>query len=320
MSNGSKSLYLDIYRNGKRTYEYLKLYIIPETDENARKQNEAAMNAANKLKSKRIIEMTNGEAGIENEKEKVFLLDWMETYKKNQEKRGKKDENQIKVAIRIIRDYAGERMTLDRIDKAFCQGYIDYLLTEYRPRGKRVSNFTLKNYYRVLNPMKHEEIKHAYLFSCFCGLRISDVKRLKWKDVFMDSGQYRLAVSMKKTQEPIYLPLSSEALKWMPERGDKTPEDFVFELPSGNEVNRLLKPWAKAAGISKRFSYHTSRHTFATMMLTLGADLYTTSKLLGHADVRPCRCEDDPGVCQDCQQEKRRGGQPGKRIVRLTTA
>ena len=264
------------------------------------------MNAANKLKSKRIIEMTNGEAGIENEKEKVFLLDWMETYKKNQEKRGKKDENQIKVAIRIIRDYAGERMTLDRIDKAFCQGYIDYLLTEYRPRGKRVSNFTLKNYYRVLNsalnsavraehikanpfdlidksdkihlpeskrsymtieevkaliatPMKHEEIKQAYLFSCFCGLRISDVKRLKWKDVF---------------------------LKWMPERGDKTPEDFVFELPSGNEVNRLLKPWAKAAGISKRFSYHTSRHTFATMMLTLGADLYTTSKLLGHADVK----------------------------------
>lgn len=333
LSNGSQSLYLDIYRNGKRTYEYLKLYIIPETDENARKQNEAAMNAANKLKSKRIIEMTNGEAGIENEKEKVFLLDWMETYKKNQEKRGKKDENQIKVAIRIIRDYAGERMTLDRIDKAFCQGYIDYLLTEYRPRGKRVSNFTLKNYYRVLNsalnsavraehikanpfdlidksdkihlpeskrsymtieevkaliatPMKHEEIKQAYLFSCFCGLRISDVKRLKWKDVFVDSGQYRLVVSMKKTQEPIYLPLSSEALKWMPERGDKTPEDFVFELPSGNEVNRLLKPWAKAAGISKRFSYHTSRHTFATMMLTLGADLYTTSKLLGHADVK----------------------------------
>ena len=60
----------------------------------------------------------------------------------------------------------------------------------------------------------------------------------------------------------------------------------MFELPSGNEVNRLLKPWAKAAGISKRFSYHTSRHTFATMMLTLGADLYTTSKLLGHADVK----------------------------------
>ena len=297
LSDGSKSLYLDIYRNGKRTYEYLKMYLIPETDENARRRNKATMNAANAIKSKRIIEMTNGEAGIENEKEKVFLLDWMQTYKENQEKRGKKDENQIKVAIRIIEDYAGKKVTLDQIDKAFCQGYIDYLMMEYRPRGKRVSNFTLKNYYRVLNsalnaavraelmrsnpfdkidksdkirlpeskrsymtieevkaliatPMKYEEIKCAYLFSCFCGLRISDVKRLQWKDVFIDKGQYRLAVSMKKTKEPIYLPLSSEALKWMPERGDKAPDDLVFDLPSGNEINRLLKPWAKAAGIN----------------------------------------------------------------------
>ena len=51
-------------------------------------------------------------------------------------------------------------------------------------------------------------------------------------------------------------------------------------------INTLLKPWAKAAGIDKRFSFHTSRHTFATMMLTLGADLYTVSKLLGHANVK----------------------------------
>ena len=56
--------------------------------------------------------------------------------------------------------------------------------------------------------------KRQYLFSCFCGLRISDIIKLKWVDVFVDRGQYRLAVSMKKTKEPIYLPLSPEALKW----------------------------------------------------------------------------------------------------------
>lgn len=113
-----------------------------------------------------------------------------------------------------------------------------------------------------------------------------NIIKLKWKDVFVDRGQYRLAVSMKKTKEPIYLPLSPEALKWMPERGGKSSEDNVFDLPSANTIRMQLKPWAKAAGISKRFSYHTSRHTFATMMLTLGADLYTVSKLLGHADVK----------------------------------
>ena len=136
----------------------------------------------------------------------------------------------------------------------------------------------------IATPMKNEMVKNAYLFSCFCGLRISDVKGLKWKDVFVDGGQYRLAVSMQKTKEPIYLPLSPEALKWMPERGDKTSDDPVFDLPT--TVNTLIKPWAKAAGISKRFTFHTARHTFATMILTLGADLYTVSKLLGHVDVK----------------------------------
>lgn len=335
LSNGSKSLYLDIYRNGKRSYEYLKMYVIPETDDNARRQNKVTMIAANAIKSKRIIELTNGEAGIKraDDKETMLLLDWMHTYMENQQKRGKKDGHQIKVAIQILKDYAGERVTMEQIDKEFCQGYIDYLLTEYRPMGKPVSRFTAQNYYRVLNgalnaavradvmklnpftkignsdkirrpeskreymtieelraliatPMKNKAVKQAYLFSCFCGLRISDIIGLKWGNVYVDNGQYRLEVVMQKTKEPIYLPLSPEALRWMPERGDKTSEDHVFDLPSTTHINILLKPWAKAAGIDKRFSFHTARHTFATMMLTLGADLYTTSKLLGHTDVK----------------------------------
>lgn len=331
LSDGSKSLYLDIYRNGKRTYEYLKMYLIPETDRYARMQNETTMAAANAIKSKRIIELTSGEAGIVNHRDKVYLLDWMKTYRNYQEKRGRKGIAQIKAVTGILKEYAGERVTLDQIDISFCQGYIDYMIMSYRPKGKPIAVSTRNTYYQIFNgalnaavrakrlirnpfnemeksekpkmpesvrsymtieevraliatPMKNEMVKNAYLFSCFCGLRISDVKGLKWKDVFVDGGQYRLAVSMQKTKEPIYLPLSPEALKWMPERGDKTADDPVFDLPT--TVNTLIKPWAKAAGISKRFTFHTARHTFATMILTLGADLYTVSKLLGHVDVK----------------------------------
>lgn len=335
LSNGSKSLYLDIYRDGKRSYEYLKMYIIPEKDENAKRQNKATLAAANAIKSKRIIELTNGEAGIKNpnDEPKILLLDWMQTYKENQAKRGKKDGYQIKTAIRLIEDYAGRKVTLDQIDKAFCQGYIDYLLNEYRPNGKQLMHTTAHNYYRVVNgalnaavredlmkvnpftrisssdkihkpeskreymtidevrlliatPMSNETVKSAYLFSCFCGLRISDIKELRWKDVFCDGEQYRLQVIMQKTKAPIYLPLSPEALRWMPDRKGKAADEKVFDLPSMSRINELLKPWALDAGISKHFSFHTARHTFATMMLTLGADLYTTSKLLGHTDVR----------------------------------
>lgn len=331
LADGSKSLYLDIYRNGKRTYEYLKMYLIPETDRNARQQNETTMAAANAIKSKRIIELTSGEAGIVNHKDKVYLQDWMQTYKENQEKRDKKVVSQIKSVAHILKDYAGERFTLDRVDITFCQGYIDYMLTTYRPKGKPIAASTRNTYYQIFNgalnaavrakrilrnpfnemdksekpkmpesvrsymtieevraliatPMENEKVKSAYLFSCFCGLRISDILRLKWKDIFVDNGQYRLSVAMQKTKEPIYLPLSNEALRWMPERGDKTADEHVFELPT--TVNQLIKPWAKAAGISKRFTFHTARHTFATMLLTLGADLYTVSKLLGHTSVK----------------------------------
>lgn len=331
MADGSKSLYLDVYRNGKRSYEYLKMYLIPETDRNARQQNETTMAAANAIKSKRIIELTSGEAGIVNHKDKVYLLDWMQFYKEEQKKRGKKNIGQIKSVAGILKEYAGERFTLNQIDLTFCQGYIDYMVTTYRYKGKPVSASTRNTYYQIFNgalnaavrakrilknpfnemeksekpkmpesvrsymtieevrsliatPMQNEVVKSAYLFSCFCGLRISDIIGLQWKDVFIDNGQCRLAVAMQKTKEPIYLPLSNEALKWMPERGDKTADDHVFDLPSA--INQLIKPWAKAAGISKRFTFHTARHTFATMMLTLGADLYTVSKLLGHTSVK----------------------------------
>ena len=66
------------------------MYLVPETDSNARHQNEITMAAANAIKSKRIIELTSGEAGIVNHVEKVYLLDWMNTYRENQKKRGKK--------------------------------------------------------------------------------------------------------------------------------------------------------------------------------------------------------------------------------------
>lgn len=335
LSNGNKSLYLDIYRNGKRTYEYLKMYLVPQTDKESRRQNQATMIAANKIKADRTIALINGEAGIKKQKNlrKMRLLDWMQIYQDVQAKRGKKDGNQIKIAVRALRMYSGEKATMDMVDKAFCKGYIEFLVTDYHPRGKQVMLSTANNYYRVFNsalnlavreevidvnpftrissddkihapeskreymtieevrqliatPMKNEAIKAAYLFSCFCGLRISDILALKWKDFFKDGNQCRLVVVMQKTKAAIYLPLSAEALRWMPEQGDKGPEDSIFNLPSLVSMNIQLKPWAKAAGISKRFSFHTARHTFATMMLTLGADLYTTSKLLGHADVR----------------------------------
>ena len=69
------------------------------------------------------------------------------------------------------------------------------------------------------------------------------------------------------------------------ERGEANGSDFIFPLTHEGTVNDTLQHWAKVAGITKHISFHVARHTHATMMLTLGADLYTVSKLLGHKNI-----------------------------------
>ena len=77
----------------------------------------------------------------------------------------------------------------------------------------------------------------------------------------------------------------SERSARLPERGEANDSDFIFPLTHEGTVNDTLQHWAKVAGITKHISFHVSRHTHATMMLTLGADLYTVSKLLGHKNI-----------------------------------
>jgi integrase len=105
------------------------------------------------------------------------------------------------------------------------------------------------------------------------------------KNIITEGDKTRVEILQYKTKQPLYLPLNKQALRWMPERGSASDEDKVFPtLPSKNYD--CIPEWSRAAGISKHVTYHVSRHTFATMELTMGADLYTTSKLLGHTEVR----------------------------------
>ena len=89
---------------------------------------------------------------------------------------------------------------------------------------------------------------------------------------------------MQKAQMPSYIKLSEAALQWLPAHGDTN--EAVFRLPAAPSINRHLKRWTETAHIDKKVTFHTARHTFATTLLTLGADIYTTSKLLGHTDIK----------------------------------
>lgn len=135
-------------------------------------------------------------------------------------------------------------------------------------------------------PTASEETRRAYLFMCYCGLRISDVKALRWADINQQGEQWTITIRQQKTQTPLYLPLSSKAREFLTQQGEKPVSGLVFaDIPTEPAMNRTLKAWAERAGINKNLTLHTARHTYATTLLTKGADLYTVSKLLGHSEV-----------------------------------
>ncbi len=133
---------------------------------------------------------------------------------------------------------------------------------------------------------RDQEGKRAFLFACYTGLRISDIRALTWNK-YRDGG---LQLRIKKTDEPEYMPLSATALKLlgvMPSDGhSKRSSATIFELPADGTLWTHLQEWADAAGLSKHISMHTARHTFATLALSETGNLYLVSKLLGHTDIK----------------------------------
>ena len=81
------------------------------------------------------------------------------------------------------------------------------------------------------------------------------------------------------------MPISEQAFKLCGE--PRQPEQLVFEgLPNPSWISRPLRAWIEKAGIQKHLSFHCFRHTFATLQLANGTDIYTVSKMLGHTNVK----------------------------------
>ena len=351
LSNGNQSIYLEYYTGdvirkenyvgGKRKYEFLKLYLIPERTREDKAKNEVTLALAKAIQSKRIVEVQNDAHGFQNtNKSRVNLLDYLENIGKQSAEQGSRNyARTVLNTVRALKLFRGDYIAFRDVDKEFLSEFTDYLrqmpkASKYGvlKTGGRLSANSVVSYYGTLrtainraykegiitvNPTKefdfaskvrqepsrreyltidelktlintecrHEIVKRAFLFSCLCGLRVSDIRKLRWCDLQRSGGRVRIEITMQKTKEPLYLPISDEALKWLPERGEANGSDFIFPLTHEGTVNDTLQHWAKVAGITKHISFHVSRHTHATMMLTLGADLYTVSKLLGHKNI-----------------------------------
>jgi integrase len=138
----------------------------------------------------------------------------------------------------------------------------------------------------VKTPCNNDLLKRSALFSALTGLRFSDIQKLTWGEVGYINGQgYFLNFSQKKTKGVETLPISEQAYNLLGE--PKTPTEKVFDgLTYSAYQNKHLFQWIGAAGITKDITFHCFRHTYATLQLFNGTDIYTVSKMLGHKDLK----------------------------------
>lgn len=342
LKNGNRSLYLDIYVNGVRKYEFLNLYLIPERSKADRTCNENTMRLATAIKAKRMVEIQNRryDFTVPVTDGDADLLKYIEHYGQIVQRHGKASEKRASCVANKLREYTGKsKLQMKSVDTDFLRGFLTFLRTVKSTGGhgkngkpKPLTTNTIHTYYVFLvavlkrayrdrliscdpsERLHHEErtkkelVQMAYLtedefkkllttrcrnqyvadiftFSCLTGLRYSDIITLRWSDITKDAkGTYRLRKNQVKTTHLVEFPLPMSAVKILEKYNHGDGIVFGKQF-SHSTVTTQVRNWCRAAGISKHVTFHSARHTFATLLLTKGADLYTVSKLLGHTNI-----------------------------------
>lgn len=138
----------------------------------------------------------------------------------------------------------------------------------------------------VKTECKNPLLKRAALFSALTGLRFSDIKNLTWGELeYIEGNGYFIKFTQQKTKGVEMMPISEQAYGLLGERREPAEKVFVGLTYSAYE-NKHLYQWIGAAGIAKDITFHCFRHTFATLQLSKGTDIYTVSKMLGHRELK----------------------------------
>lgn len=194
----------------------------------------------------------------------------------------------------------GKHMRILRtlVNEAINEGYILQEAYPFRKfkikKEKKEHNFLMPADLEKLEnlelPDRKNNSRHildAFLFCCYCGLRFSDFKQLTYKNLVTVDGKEWLVMNSIKTgvklNIPLYLLFNGKAL------GIMRKYDSIEQLAAlgcNSDTNRTLQKLGRMARISKKFTYHTSRHTCATLLVHQGVPITTVQKLLGHTSVK----------------------------------
>lgn len=323
-SNIRYTLYLDIYHyKGKRKREFLGIYIEPQDTQTIRKEK---LGLAHQIKAKRMLELTNEEFGFPSkDKLKMNFLDY---YKSQMEKKKGNTKMIWKNVYLYLDFYTCGNIPFKNVDKKWLEDFTDFILTKvsvasaYTYMGKiratlneavrdgiilnspgnltrplkvpekSKEHLTVEEIQKIANtPFYNDEVKRAFLFSCFTGLRLCDLRKLKYGDIketsFNGNGiKYVISIQQSKTKNITTIPLNETAFNLI--KPMQNNDCLVFHLSKHHiSTQRALNRLLEAAEISsKHITFHCARHSNAVMLLANGANLMTVKELLGHRDIK----------------------------------
>jgi integrase len=309
LGNGQTSLFLDICENGERRYEFLKLYLSPKD----RTLNSETLKLAQSIRAKKELEIRSSEHNIvPSFRKQSNFVEYFRTLSSGRHK-------SWKATAVYLEKFAGERLAINTIDERWLDEFKEFLQQEvsqntactYFNKINAALNIAVRDRLLLSNPgtrvnkiksqpsartflikkelqslsdsaCRDNEVKRAFLFACYTGLRLSDIKNLEWSQI----SDGRMVFKQKKTGDTEYFPLSTMAQSLLGTAGPK--QDKVFTLPKSEQsIWSYIQTWAAMAGIEKHVSFHVARHTFATLAMEATGDIYLVSTLLGHKDIKP---------------------------------
>ena len=176
----------------------------------------------------------------------------------------------------------------DIIRKSPCKGVTTPKLGDMLAKDI-LSDEELKTLFETHYKGENPEIRRAFAVTCLCGIRRCDIVKLTYSNV--DYSNKILKYRQSKTEahsssSGVTIPLNDTLLALIGTKKDDAKDDLIFHLPSDTMCLKALRTWTKRAGIDKHITWHCGRHSFATLVLSKGANIKVVGSLLGHSTLR----------------------------------
>ena len=223
---------------------------------------------------------------VETVKQFIDYLRSAHDLHKNMKAPRKLSDSTIHLKVNILKSVLREAVRRGLLD----ENPFDLLPHSYRVKAQYRERTALTQEELIKlseTPCNTPELKEAFLLSCITGLRKSDILSLSINDIEKCDDTYYIYKKMKKTQRWLRLPLPEEAhhiLSKLHAKNDDTP--YFFAHLSPHHLGEHLEVWLEDCHVpDKHITFHSGRHTCATLLLTQGTDIYTIMRYLGHQNI-----------------------------------